>query len=182
MSPSDHYACNAGSRANGAISAARRTLIGVMRRIVGFELDEVGDWRAQLDCLHRQHVRHQPPFRLAPWVLDEAERVRRVGTTLDCPLCDRCEIPADLAVVRTTATWDERTMPDTLRRAHRVASGRWGRLHVVDGSLRFAAATDPPTDVVLDAPDTHGIPPDVDHFVEPQGAASFAIDFLAPRS
>jgi tellurite methyltransferase len=154
----------------------------VRRRIVGFEVDDLGDWVALLDCHHRQHVRHQPPFRLAPWVHDEAERARRVGTMLDCPLCDRCEIPADLAVVRTTATWDEHTVPDALRRAHRVASGTWGRLRVAGGSLRFVAETDPPTDVIVVAPGTQGIPPDVEHFVEPQGPTRFAIEFLAPET
>ena len=44
------------------------------RRIVGFVADEVGDWVALLDCHHRQHVRHRPPFRVAPWVEDEAGR------------------------------------------------------------------------------------------------------------
>ena len=148
------------------------------RRIVGFEVDELGDWAARLDCLHRQHIRHQPPFRLAPWIDREAERARRIGTTWPCPLCDRCEIPADLVVLRTTATWDEHTMPGALRRAHRVASGTWGRLRVAAGALRFVAQTDPVTDVVVGALRPQGIPPDVAHSVEPQGPTRFAIDFL----
>jgi Protein of unknown function (DUF3565) len=101
-----------------------RTLPGVLRRIVGFAADDVGDWVALLECHHRQHVRHRPPFRMASWVKEAAERDRHIGTPLDCPLCDRCEIPAGLTVTRTTATWDERTMPDALRRAHRVGAGR----------------------------------------------------------
>ena len=44
------------------------------RHIVGFQVDDVGDWAAQLDCLHRQHIRHRPPFRLAPWITDPDER------------------------------------------------------------------------------------------------------------
>ena len=88
-----------------------RSLIGVSRTIVGFVADELGDWAALLDCGHRQHVRHRPPFRVAPWVEDATERERHIGMTLDCPLCDRCEVPAGLTVVRTTPTWDHRTMP-----------------------------------------------------------------------
>jgi tellurite resistance-related uncharacterized protein len=152
---------------------------GVLRRIVGFEADEVGDWAARLDCHHRQHIRHRPPFRVAPWIDDETERAKRIGTELNCPLCDRCEIPTHLTVRQTTATWDERTMPDALRRAHRV-SGRWGRLRVTHGSVRFVAQTDPVTDVVVDASRPQGIPPDVEHHVEPQGPTRFAIDFLVP--
>jgi hypothetical protein len=60
----------------------------VRRRIVGFVRDDVGDWAAELDCGHRQHIRHQPPFRLAPWVEVDDERAGRIGGPLDCPLCD----------------------------------------------------------------------------------------------
>lgn len=156
------------------------TLVAVFRRIVGFVLDEVGDWVALLECHHRQHVRHRPPFRVAPWVEDDAQRAQRVGATLDCPLCDRCEVPAGVVVLRTTATWDERTAPAALRTAHRIASGRWGRLRVERGSLRFVAATQPLTDVILDRGQAQGIPPDVEHHVEPEPGVRFAIDFLGP--
>jgi tellurite resistance-related uncharacterized protein len=157
-------------------------LVGVRRRIVGFTLDEVGDWVAQLDCLHRRHVRHRPPFLLAPWVEDDAERDRRIGTLLECSLCDRCELPPDLVVVRTTPNWDERTMPAALRRSHRVAERTWGRLRVSSGSVRFVAATDPVTDVIVDVGLAQAIPPGVDHHVEPQTGARFAIDFLGPEA
>jgi tellurite methyltransferase len=152
----------------------------VERKIVGFIADDVGDVVALLECHHRQHVRHRPPFRSAPWIEDAAERDRRVGTPLDCPLCDRCELPADLVLVRTTPTWDERTMPDALRRAHRVASGTWGRLRVEAGSLRFVASTEPITEVVVQPDHAQAIPPDVEHRIEPRGETRFAIDFLAP--
>ena len=61
------------------------------RAIVGFHLDERGDWVAELECGHGQHVRHKPPFQLRPWVLEESSRSARLGTTLSCPLCDRLE-------------------------------------------------------------------------------------------
>lgn len=148
------------------------------RAIVAFRSDEAGHWIADLDCLHSQHVRHQPPFRLAPWVMDEAERARRVGSALDCPLCDRAELPEDLRVVRTTATWDERTMPDGLRRAHRIGSGVWARLRVERGWLRFQACTSPALDVLVGPGDAQAIPPEVEHHVAPQGAVSFSVEFL----
>jgi tellurite methyltransferase len=150
----------------------------VLRAIVGFVADDIGDWAALLDCHHRQHVRHRPPLRPAPWVEHPAEQDRRIRTTLNCPLCDRCELPDGLIVVRTTTTWDERTMPDALRRAHRAATGTWGRLRVECGSLRFVAATDPLTDVIVGSDRAQGIPPGVEHHVEPQGPTRFAIDFL----
>jgi hypothetical protein len=63
------------------------------RRITGFHQDDQGDWVAELDCLHGQHVRHRPPFQNRPWVVDEASRAERLGTTLDCVVCDRAEPP-----------------------------------------------------------------------------------------
>lgn len=153
----------------------------VERRIVGFVTDTVGEWVAQLDCFHRQHVRHAPPFRSAPWVMDDVARGQRVGTTLDCPLCDRAELPDDVQVVRVTDTWDEATMPAGLRRAHRVATGTWGRLRVDAGELRFRARTQPPLDVVVDAHAGQAIPPGVEHEVEPCGPVRFFVEFLRPR-
>jgi hypothetical protein len=61
----------------------------VRRTITGFVQDDEGDWVALLDCLHRQHVRHRPPFQDRAWVLVDAERHARVGTEIECPLCDR---------------------------------------------------------------------------------------------
>ena len=58
------------------------------QEIVGFEQDEVGDWRAILACDHRQHVRHNPPLVFRPWVLTEAGRARFLGCIMDCKLCD----------------------------------------------------------------------------------------------
>jgi tellurite resistance-related uncharacterized protein len=154
----------------------------VQRRIVAFERDDLGDWVALLDCHHRQHVRDRPPLWPAAWVLDDATREERVGSALDCPLCDRTEVPADLVVVRTTPLWDEHSMPQALRRSHRVASGVWGRLLVEQGRLRFVARTTPVVDVVVDHGHAQGIPPDVEHFIEPQGSARFSVEFLAPQT
>ena len=150
----------------------------MQRTIVGFHQDGAGEWVGELSCLHRQHVRHQPPFRVAPWVLVDAERAARIGAPLDCPLCDRAELPEGLEVVRTTPVWDERSMPAGLRRAHRVARGVWGRLHVQEGSVRFRAATRPPLDVQVGPGQHQAIPPETDHDVEPQGAARFFVQFL----
>jgi tellurite resistance-related uncharacterized protein len=154
----------------------------VERRIVAFFNDDAGDWVARLDCLHRQHVRHNPPFRCASWVLDDDARSWHVGTALDCPLCDRAELPPDLEVIRVTDTWDEQTMPQGLRRAHRIASGTWARLRVEAGALRFRAQTDPAIDVVLGVDASQTIPPTVLHEVEPCGSVRFFVEFLGPGS
>jgi tellurite methyltransferase len=150
----------------------------VNRAILGFHRDDAGDWVAELSCLHAQHVRHQPPFRLAPWVLDDGERAARIGSPIDCPLCDRAELPAGLRVVRITDIWDEQSLPAALRRAHRIAAGTWGRLRVEQGRLRFGAETQPPLDVVVGPDAPQAIPPEVEHHVEPLGEVRFAVEFL----
>ena len=58
------------------------------RRIVDFDQDDEGHWRAVLDCGHPQHVRHEPPLRIREWVLTVDGRNTRLGQELDCLKCD----------------------------------------------------------------------------------------------
>jgi hypothetical protein len=59
----------------------------MQRCIVGFRRDDAGDWVADLECGHRQHVRHQPPWTLRPWVLTEEGRTAFLGHELTCREC-----------------------------------------------------------------------------------------------
>lgn len=59
--------------------------------MIDFVQDEWGDWVACLACGHRQHVRHQPPWRNRPWVVTAAGRAETLGQTLNCKFCDRSE-------------------------------------------------------------------------------------------
>lgn len=67
----------------------------MQRAIVGFDQDELGDWRAILACGHRQHVRHNPPLVSRPWVLREEGRQQFLGAVLDCKACDEGEPVSD---------------------------------------------------------------------------------------
>jgi hypothetical protein len=60
---------------------------GIRRPITGFHQDEDGHWVADLECGHSQHVRHNPPWELRPWVITESGRQSRLGTTLACVRC-----------------------------------------------------------------------------------------------
>lgn len=148
------------------------------RSIVGFHVDGQGDWVAELDCGHRQHLRHRPPFEMRAWVLDEEERAAHLGTTLDCPLCDRGELPEGLRFTWRSAEWDGQSLPSGLRRAHKLASGTWGRLVVHQGRLAFRASTTPPIDRVLGVGAVQAIPPGVEHEIEPAGDARLFIEFF----
>lgn len=128
------------------------------RAITGFHCDEVGDWVAHLSCGHRQHVRHDPPFRMRPWVETHEGRCSRLGTPLECPLCDRAELPEGLGPGRRTPSWDEHSLPAGLRRDHRLAEGTWAILAVESGRARFTARTEPPLDRTLETGDTQPVP------------------------
>ena len=56
--------------------------------IVGFHLDEHGDWVAELACGHNQHVRHDPPWTNRPWTQTSEGRASVLGQTLSCRKCD----------------------------------------------------------------------------------------------
>ena len=58
------------------------------QNIQSFRTDEDGHWVALLECGHRQHVRHNPPMNVRPWVLEESGREAHLGTSLECLLCD----------------------------------------------------------------------------------------------
>ena len=55
----------------------------IHRSITGFHQDEHGDWVADLECGHTQHVRHQPPWQERPWVISQEGRDRHQRNELD---------------------------------------------------------------------------------------------------
>ncbi|HEU5039727.1 MAG TPA: DUF3565 domain-containing protein [Gemmatimonadales bacterium] len=42
---------------------------------------------ADLECGHTQHVRHDPPWQVRPWVTSPEGRKEHLGMTLQCRLC-----------------------------------------------------------------------------------------------
>jgi tellurite resistance-related uncharacterized protein len=150
----------------------------VIRRIAGFHQDDGGDWVAELSCLHNQHVRHRPPFQDRPWVTTADGRADKLGSGIDCPLCDRTELPAGLHVVRTAGPFDADSVPAGLRAAHRVADATWGMLRVIDGTVRISIDTQPAIVRRLGARDDQAIPPLVPHHLEVDAAVTLVVDFL----
>jgi tellurite resistance-related uncharacterized protein len=150
----------------------------VIRQIVGFHQDDVEDWVAELSCLHNQHVRHRPPFQDRPWVTTANGRHDRLGVDIDCPLCDRLELPSGLHTVRTAGPFEADSVPAGLRSEHRVARATWGMLRVIDGSVGITLDTQPVTSRRLLAGDEQAIPPLVPHHLEVDAAVKLVVDFL----
>ena len=65
----------------------------VPRRIVGFHQDDESHWVADLECGHTQHVRHDPPWQVRPWVTSESGRRGFIGVTLMCVECGKSKTP-----------------------------------------------------------------------------------------
>jgi tellurite methyltransferase len=149
----------------------------VPRRMLGFTADEQGDWVARLDCGHRRHIHHRPPLADYPWITDEAARAARIGQSIECQRCARAELPSDATAYRTTAEFDEHTLPAGLRRAHATKTGVWGRAEVLAGRLRFVMPA-LAIDTIVEAGGHAIIPPEIEHHVEPLGPLRMRVVFL----
>jgi uncharacterized protein DUF3565 len=57
------------------------------RRIIAFHQDKERHWVAELECGHTQHIRHDPPWQLRPWVTTPEGRATWIGRLLDCSNC-----------------------------------------------------------------------------------------------
>ena len=65
--------------------------MAVTQKIIEFMQDEEGDWIAILQCGHRQHVRHEPPWQNRPWVISSEGRDSMLGKELQCKECSEKE-------------------------------------------------------------------------------------------
>ena len=73
--------CSKIAGAGGAVAVA------VARTIIAFHQDDSGDWVADLECGHGQHVRHNPPWQSREWVTREDGRREHIGVELQCAKC-----------------------------------------------------------------------------------------------
>jgi tellurite resistance-related uncharacterized protein len=148
----------------------------MQRAMTGFHRDSEEHWVAELACGHAQHVRHQPPFFLRPWVLTEDGRAGRIGQTLDCVSCDARKMPEGYVSYKRTPPFTHATVPQGLLREHRTKAGVWALIHVQRGALAFhevGAATPR----AVGAGEQAVVLPEIEHRVEPQGEVEFFVEF-----
>lgn len=155
----------------------------MQRAMRGFHQDAEGHWVAELSCGHQQHVRHQPPFTLRPWVTTEQGRAARIGQCLDCPACDRRELPAGHAPYRRTPTFDSTTLPRALLERHDTKPGVWAVLHVVDGAVELIEqAGGGERRQVVSAGGRAVICPEVEHRLELSGGVALYLELWRART
>ena len=77
---------------------------------------------------------------------------------------------------RSTAVFDETTLPAALRREHSTKAGVWGVIRVIEGNLRLQFV-DGGEDLVLTPDRTGLVRPEQVHRVEPMGRMRMQVDF-----
>lgn len=86
-------------------------------------------------------------------------------------------LPDSVAPYRRTPEFSETSTPAALRRRHTTKPGVWGRIEVLEGSLRYRIL-EPFEEHVL-TPERPGVvTPEVPHEVEPIGSVRFYVEFL----
>ena len=76
---------------------------------------------------------------------------------------------------KTTAVFDETTLPAALRREHRTKAGAWGLVRVLEGELRLCFPDG--RDEQLDAGRPGLIRPQETHWVELAGPVRMRVEF-----
>lgn len=87
------------------------------------------------------------------------------------------ELPDGFELVRTTAVWDNDTVPSGILSGHRVADGVWGQLVVRSGTVGFVFEDEPGTTIHVEAGGRVTIPPGRFHHVVLDGPSSFVVEF-----
>jgi tellurite resistance-related uncharacterized protein len=92
-------------------------------------------------------------------------------------MASELEMPEGLELVRTTALWDEETVPAGVLSGHRVADGVWGQLVVRSGAVGFVFEDEPDVTIQVSTDGKVVIPPGRFHHVSLQGPATFVVEF-----
>ncbi len=87
-------------------------------------------------------------------------------------------LPPDLVPYQRTPEFSEATVPAGLRRRHATKAGVWGRICVLDGSLRYRILEPEPEEHELVSGRDGVVEPEIPHEVEPLGEVRFFVEFL----
>ena len=81
-----------------------------------------------------------------------------------------------MACYRSTAVFDQASLPAALRADHRTKAGTWGVITVLDGTVQLTFA-DPPASQLLSPGRPGLVQPGQTHFVTPVGDMRMRVDF-----
>jgi tellurite resistance-related uncharacterized protein len=77
---------------------------------------------------------------------------------------------------KSTATFDQDTLPPALRREHSTKAGVWGLIRILEGELRLTYLV-PPSQVVVTPDQPAVVLPQQPHYVEPFGSMRMVVEF-----
>jgi tellurite resistance-related uncharacterized protein len=87
------------------------------------------------------------------------------------------DLPISVHSYKQTPVFTNLTVPKGLLKAHQTKAGTWGKIVVLEGSLRYRILTSNPEEVIL-SPEKHGvIEPCILHEVEPINQVRFYVEF-----
>lgn len=81
---------------------------------------------------------------------------------------------------KTTAVWDEASLPAAIRGAHNTKAGTWGLLRVLEGEVRLVFH-DPARELVVTPAAPGLIPPQEWHHVEIIGPMRMQVEFYREK-
>lgn len=87
-------------------------------------------------------------------------------------------LPPEVVPYRRTAEFSDVTVPAALTRSHTTKRGVWGRICVLQGSLRYRILEPNPEEHMLSPEHPGVVEPEVPHELETLGEARFFIEFL----
>jgi tellurite resistance-related uncharacterized protein len=87
------------------------------------------------------------------------------------------KLPANVKSYKKTTTFDEHSIPKGLLQDHSTRPGVWGKIIVLEGSIRYIIQSEPIEKIVL-TPDVEGIvEPEMLHYLEPTGTVRLYVAF-----
>lgn len=111
----------------------------MQQTITDFQQDEENHWLAILNCGHKQHLRHDPPWQNRPWVLTPEGRKEKLGVSLECKKCDMPRLPAreTLTVLNSSAKITDTHLPAELLNAYQLPEHIWYEISVISGQIQL---------------------------------------------
>ena len=86
-------------------------------------------------------------------------------------------LPNECTSYKKTPVFDELSVPKGLLKAHQTKAGTWGKIVVLDGSLRYRILEPELEEHILDTEHFGVVEPEVLHEVKPEGKVRFYVEF-----
>jgi tellurite resistance-related uncharacterized protein len=87
------------------------------------------------------------------------------------------KLPSSLVKYKTTAVFNEKTVPKALLSEHSTKRNVWGRIVIKKGEIDYTIESNPPEVICLNTEESGVIEPNVLHFIKPLGKVNFFLEF-----